>query len=147
MKSNENFSINYKIDGFDKSGIKIPDFPILYLLLEKPNGEKIFGPAIIDTGFDASLFANDTLVYFLSDVLKDEEQIIGGFGMEEFNCEIFKIKANLVNINKKVIISLGEISVLVPTDLKYLSDYVIIGRKILNTINFCLDGKKTSLNI
>jgi len=43
----ENLKIkwNYKTDGYDHSGVKIPDFPVLNLLIEKPNGEKISDPA------------------------------------------------------------------------------------------------------
>lgn len=145
MNEKSKISYDYHSDGFDRSGGKIPDFPILNLLLEKPNSEKISGPAIIDTGFDGSLFANEALTFFLADIPKENEKLIGGFGTSEFTCELFKIKASIVDSNRKIVNSLGQILVLVPTDLNYLSDYVIIGRELINTIKICLDGKNTLL--
>ena len=147
MSKKNKIIYNYKIDGIDHSGIKIPDFPIIHLLLEKSNGKKISGPAIIDTGFDGSLFANETLTFFLSDIPKEDEKIIGGFGANEFTCEIFKIQAYLTDSNQKIVNTIGQISVLVPINLNYLSEYVIIGRELLNTINVCLNGDKTTLII
>ncbi len=134
---------NYQTDGYDRSGIKIPDFPIINLLLEKPSGKKIAGPAIIDTGFDGPLFANEAVTFFLVDVPKEEEKVIGGFGTNEFSCELFKVKACIVDSNQKIVSSLGQIFIFIPTDLNYLSEYAIIGRELLNTIQICLDGKKT----
>ncbi len=145
MSENSKRSYKYQSDGYDRSGSKIPDFPILPLALEKIKGKKISGPAIIDTGFDGSLFANDTLTLFLEDVPKEDEKIIGGFGAEEFTCELFKVKAQIIDNTRKTIKSLGEILVYVPTDLNYLSDYVIIGRELLNTLNLCLNGLETKL--
>ena len=54
LNEKSKISYTYHSDGFDRSGCKIPDFLIINLLLEKPNREKISGPAIIDTGFDGS---------------------------------------------------------------------------------------------
>jgi len=135
----------YQIDGYDSSGKKIPDIPIIYLLLKSPTGKKISGPAIIDTGFDGSLFANDALVLFLSDLPKENEKIIGGFGSNEFICELFKIQAYLADNNTKIIKDLGQILVYVPIQIDYLSEYVIIGRELLNRLNICLNGRKTTL--
>ena len=145
MSENSKKAYKYQSDGYDRSGSKIPDFPILPLALEKAKGKKISGPAIIDTGFDGALFANDVLTLFLEDVPKEDEKIVGGFGAEEFMCELFRVKAQIIDTNRKIIKSLGEIVVYVPTDLNYLSDYVIIGRELLNEIHFCLNGSETIL--
>ena len=145
MNESSKNSYKYQSDGYDRSGSKIPDFPILPLTLEKIKGKKISGPAIIDTGFDGSLFANDALTLFLEDVPSEDEKIVGGFGAEEFTCELFKVKAQVIDTNRKTIKSLGEIMVYVPTDLNYLSDYVIIGRELLNNIHICLTGTETLL--
>jgi len=139
----ESIFYNYQSDGYDRSGSKIPDIPIINLLLEKPNGERISGPAIVDTGFDGPLFANETLTFFLADIPKENEKLIGGFGPNEFTCELFKIKAFIVDSNQKIVNSLNQIMVFVPTDFNYISDYVIIGRELLNTLKICLDGKNT----
>ena len=83
LDENPKIKWNYQTDGYDHSGVKIPDFPILNLLIEKPTGEKISGPAIIDTGFDGSLFANEALTFFLADVPKEDEKIIFDKAEEE----------------------------------------------------------------
>jgi hypothetical protein len=144
-KLNEKSKITYKFrsDGFDRSGVKIPDFPIINILLEKPNGDKLSGPAIIDTGFDGPLFANEALTFFLADIPKENEKVIGGYGANEFTCELFKIEASIVDSNRKIVNRLGQIQVFIPIDLNYLSEYVIIGRELLNTIKICLDGRNT----
>ncbi|MBD3230953.1 MAG: hypothetical protein GF329_22430 [Candidatus Lokiarchaeota archaeon] len=64
------------------------------------------------------------------------------FGAEEFMCKLFEIESRLIDKNNKIFKSVGEIEVLVPTKLLYLSDYVITGQKLLNQINFCLDEQK-----
>ncbi|MHA1428543.1 MAG: hypothetical protein ACTSQI_21375 [Candidatus Helarchaeota archaeon] len=143
MSEKSKKSYKYQADGYDRSGFKIPAFPILPLALEKAKGKKISGPAIIDTGFDGAVFANEALTLFLEDVPKEDEKIVGGFGAEEFTCELFRVKAQIIDTNRNIIKPLGETLVYVPTDLNYLSDYVIIGRELLNTISFCLDGVET----
>ena len=145
MTDKSQIRFKYEADGYDRTGFKIPDFPVLYLILEKPEGKKIAGPAIIDTGFDGSIFANEALVLFLRDIPKGDEKIIGGFGSDEFTCEIFKIKAYLANSEKQIVKTLGRVSIFVPTNLNYLSEYVILGRELLNKIEICLNGIQTTL--
>ena len=145
MTEKSTIIFKYQADGYDRTGFKISDFPILYLLLEKNQGKKISGPSIIDTGFDGPIFANEPLALFLEDISKEDEKVIGGFGTDEFTCEIFKINAYLANSDKKIVKSLGKVSIFVPINLNYLSEYVIIGRELLNNIELCLNGKETTV--
>ena len=140
------FRYAYEPDGLDEEGIKIPDVPVIYLVLQTNRG-KARGPAVLDTGFDGGIYPNIQVVHILEGmkplVLKRLEHPIYGY----VECEIYKAKAFLSTPNFTQTISIGEVKVYVPTEPEYLTDEVLVGREILNNLKIELDGQYVTIKL
>jgi len=140
------FRYAYEPDGLDEEGIKIPDIPVIYLVLQTSRG-RARGPAVLDTGFDGGIYPNIQVVRILEGIepltLKRLEHPIYGY----VECEVYKAKAFLSTPNFSETTSIGEVKIYVPTEPEYLSDEVLVGREILNNLKIELDGRYATIKL
>lgn len=140
------FKYIYELDGLDEEGIKIPDIPVIYLVLQTNRG-RARGPAVLDTGFDGGIYPNIQVVRILEGMkplaLKRLEHPLYGY----VECEVYMAKAFLSTPNFTETVSLGDVKIYVPTEPEYLSDEVLIGREILNSFKIELDGRYVSIEL
>lgn len=141
MKS---FRYRYEPNGLDEDGEKIPDIPVIYLVLETERG-RAKGPAILDTGFDGGIYPNIQIVQILEGLKPVKTKRIENPLYEPVVCEIFKAKASLTHPKQNHNIPLGEVNVYVPTEPEYLSDEVLIGREVINKLKIKLNGTWTTI--
>jgi len=136
----KSFRYVYEVDGLDKEGEKIPDIPVIYLVLETSRG-RARGPAVLDTGFDGGLYPNVEVIRILRGLkpltLKRLEHPLYGF----VECEVYGVKAGIASPDFTQIIPLGEIRVYTPVELDFLSEEVLLGREALNRLKIRLDGE------
>jgi len=135
----KSFSYKYEINGLDEDGEKIPDIPVVYLVLETKRG-RAKGPAILDTGFDGGIYSNIQIVRILEGLKPVKTKRIENPLYEPVICEIFKVKASLTHPKLNRNIPLGEVNVYVPVEPEYLSDEVLVGREIINKLELKLNG-------
>lgn len=133
------FKYRYYEDGFDEDGEKIPNIPILYLSIETDRG-RARGPAIVDTGFDGGIYPNIPIIRIFRDLkpikIKRLENPLYG----PIACEVFRAKANIVEIKSNASINIGYVNVYIPKEPDFISDEVLVGREILNKIKLYLNG-------
>lgn len=134
------FKYTYEVDGLDERGEKIPDIPVVYLVLETERS-RARGPAILDTGFDGGLYPNIKVVRMLRGMMpiavRRLEHPLWGF----IECEVYRVKASLARPDFTSIVPLGEVNVYTPTEPEFLSEEVLVGREILNRLRIKLDGR------
>jgi len=135
----KSFNYRYEVNGLDEDGEKIPDIPVVYLVLETKRG-RARGPAVLDTGFDGGIYPNIQVVRILEGLKPVKIKRIENPLYEPVVCEIFKVKASLVHPKLDHTIPLGEVSVYVPVEPEYLSDEVLVGREIINKLKLKLNG-------
>lgn len=132
---------DYMEDGISRAGRRIPDVPVMEIILyDKQRKKGVRGPAIVDTGFDGSVYANLTVAAFFEGRKPTAEEIIEAPG-HLIRCEVFKSSCRLVDLSENGV-EVGEIEVHVPTEPTDLSGDVIIGRILLNRLQMSLNGKK-----
>ena len=136
----KSFRYAYEVDGLDEEGERIPDIPVVYLVLETSRG-RARGPAVLDTGFDGGLYPNIEVVRILRGLkpltLKRLEHPLYGF----VECEVYRVKASIASPDFTRLIPLGEVKVYTPLEPDFLSEEVLLGREVLNTLKIRLDGK------
>jgi len=131
----------YKEDGILPDGSRLADIPIMNLTLVRRDVKKaLAGEAIVDTGFDESLYANIQLVEFLEGLRPIKTATLQVLG-HEISCEVFKVECHLANDDLKPTLNLQEVEVYTPLNIGDLSEDVIIGRAILNRLKLQLNGK------
>jgi len=138
-------SFAYKQDGILPDGSKVPDIPFLSLLIIRRDLKKaLIAESIIDTGFDAAIYANLTLAEFLegSRPIRTAALQAAGHSVE---CEVFTAECDVTDPRSKPVLSLGEVEVYCPVDPDDLSEDVIVGRAILNRLTLHLNGKLTKI--
>jgi len=134
------FKIKYEPDGFDEEGNKIPDIPIIYLVLEtrRARGK---GPAVIDTGFDGGVYPNYKVIQLLRGLkpvkTKRLEHPLYGY----IPCEIYRVRASIADPTYEKIVPIGEVNIYTPTEPEYINEEVLVGREILNNLKIILNGK------
>lgn len=144
MTSIEN---QYKEDGLLPDGSKVADIPIINLLIVRRDIRKgIIGESIVDTGFDAAIYANLELVEFLEGSTPTRTTSLHAAG-HSVACEIFPVECHLVNQDSKPVFSLGRVEAYCPVEPIDLSEDVIVGRAILNQLKLELDGKLIKLHL
>lgn len=127
------------VDGLDEDGENIPDIPIVYLSLESEIG-RARGPAIIDTGFDGGIYPNAQILKILRDQKPVKIKHIESPVYGRVSCEVFEVKASVLERKTGQLASVGKVYVYVPTEPEYISDEVLVGREILNNHILKLDG-------
>lgn len=134
------FRYAYETDGLDEEGEKIPDVPVIYLVLETDRG-RARGPAVLDTGFDGGLYPSIRVVRILRGMrpiaVKRLEHPLWGF----VECEVYRVRASLASSDFMSVAPLGEVNVYTPTEPEFLSEEVLVGREILNKLKVELDGE------
>jgi len=139
------FKYVYEQDGFDEEGLRIPDIPVIYLILETRRG-RARGPAILDTGFDGGIYPNIHVVRILRGLtpiaVKRLDHPLYGY----VECEVYKAKIFLTTPNFTERVSLGEARIYTPTEPEYLSEDVLVGREVLNKLKIELNGRYVFVN-
>ena len=135
----------YREDGILPDGSRVPDIPILSLLIVRRDLRKgLVGETIVDTGFDAGIYANLDLVEFLEGVSPRKTTSLKTAG-RSVSCEVFNVECHIVDQHSKPIFPLGTVEVFCPVDPIDLSEDVIVGRAILNRFRLELNGKLAKL--
>ena len=136
-------SYSYSVNGLSTKGQKIPDIPVVHLLITRADEDfSIAGPALVDTGFDGGIYPNLMIIQYLEGLkpTKTEElETVRG----PIACEVFRVTASFANPETHEIIkTIGEINIYTPISPEALSEEVILGREILNTLKIRLNGKR-----
>ena len=135
----------YKEDGILPDGSRVPDIPILTLLIVRRDLRKgLIGESIVDTGFDAGIYANLNLVEFLEGASPRRTTSLRAVG-HSVSCEIFDVECHIVDQSSKPVLPLGRVEVFCPVDPIDLSEDVVVGRAILNRLKLELNGKLAKL--
>jgi|YelNatPaOPRAMG01_1025707.scaffolds.fasta_scaffold16820_3 hypothetical protein len=122
-------SYPYVDDGYSMAGEKIPDIPIIYLIL-RVGRFRASGPAIIDTGFDGGVYPNMEIIKMFEG-LKPKATVLFEnpiFGASEF--EVYSAEAWVKNGAGEI--SLGGVKVYIPTEPELVTGEVLIGREVIN---------------
>ncbi len=134
------FRYAYEVDGLDEQGERIPDVPVVYLVLEADRG-RARGPAVLDTGFDGGLYPSIEVVRILRGMrpaaVRHLEHPLWGF----VECEVYRVRASLASPDFTSVAPLGEVNVYTPTEPEFLSEEVLVGREVLNRLKVRLDGR------
>ena len=135
----------YRDDGVLPDGSRVPDIPILTLLIVRRDLRKgLIGEAIVDTGFDAGIYANLNLAEFLEGASPRTTTSLRAAG-HTVSCEIFDVECHIVDQYSMPVLSLGRVAVFCPVDPIDLTEDVIMGRAILNRLKLELNGKLAKL--
>ena len=120
----------YAEDGYTERGEKIPDIPVVYLLL-RFGRYRARGPAIIDTGFDGGVYANIEIARMFEGVEPVDKVLLENplYGASEF--EVYVAEAYLYQGTSNVY--LGKVRVYIPTEPELLTGEVLLGREVLNS--------------
>jgi predicted aspartyl protease len=108
-------------------------------LVRRDLKKALAGDAIVDTGFDGSLYANIQLVEFLEGLRPIKTATLQALGHEVL-CEVFKVECHLADDDLRPTLNLQEVEVYAPINVGDLSEDVIIGRAILNRLKLQLNG-------
>jgi len=135
----------YKEDGILPDGSKVPDIPVLNLLVVRKDLRRgLLGESIIDSGFDGGIYANLELVEFLEGGRPRNVTSLQAAG-RKVSCEVFEVECYIVDQDSKPVFPLGVVDAYCPVEPVDLSEDVIVGRGILNRLRFELNGKITKL--
>jgi len=139
--SSRSIRYRYKEDGILPDGSRLADIAIMNLTLVRRDVKKaLTGEAIVDTGFDESLYANIQLVEFLEGLRPVKTATLQALG-HEISCEVFKVECYLADDDLRPTLNLREVEVYTPINIGDLSEDVIVGRAILNRLKLQLTGK------
>jgi hypothetical protein len=140
-------SYPYEKDGILPDGSKVPDIPTINLLIVRRDLRKgIVGEPIVDTGFDAAIYANLNLVEFLEGASPVGTASLQAAG-RSISCELFDVECHITDQYSKPILPLGMVKAYCPVDPIDLSEDVIVGRAILNRLRLELDGSVVKLSV
>jgi len=138
-------SYRYTEDGYDRTGSKLPDLPIIWVELANPSG-RFRGPCLVDTGFDGAIYANEELALLLEGSSPIRSDYVYTVAEHEIECEVFCLNGHLTAPDStRRVTDLGRTEILVPTKVHALSREAIAGRRIINTLVMKLDGKTLEL--
>ena len=143
-----NLKYKYSTNGISYSGIKIPDIPIVRLVLRHREKKiKATGTAIVDTGFDGGIYPNISLLKFFEGFNPIRMEKLSSAFEEKVECEVYKVEASLISEENNLEINLKEVNVYIPVDPAYIGEEVLVGREVLNRLKTVLDGVYSELNI
>jgi predicted aspartyl protease len=139
-------SYPYKADGVLPDGSKVPDIPVIPMLIVRSDrgGRGLAGDSIVDTGFDAGIYANLDLVEFLEGTRPRKTASLQAAG-RSVTCEVFGVECYITDPESKPVVTLGSVEVYCPVDPIDLSEDVIVGRAILNRLRLEMNGRLTKL--
>ena len=120
-------------------GDETPDIPIVYIAL-MVSGKRIGGQAILDTGFDGGIYPNRALAKYLPKSSSTGRETLEGV-TGDIECDVFKLYAELFHPNKDTKKKLGTVRIYSPINEENLTQDVVIGREILNSLDVRLNGK------
>jgi hypothetical protein len=136
-----NLKYKYITNGFSYSGAKIPDIPIVHLVLRRKDKKiKAVGTAIVDTGFDGGIYPSISLLNFFEGLNPICIEKLSSAFEEKIECEVYKVEASLISEDNNIEINLKEVNVYIPIDPAYIGEEVLIGREVLNRLKIILDG-------
>ena len=139
--------IPYAPDGYSATARKLPDVPVVRLLLRRTDRRLLArGPAVIDTGFDGGVYPSLEAVRLLEGLRPKFVEPLFHPLYGKIDSEVYELDAYLV-LEGNEAISLGAAHVYTPTDPEYLSDESLIGREIINKHRILLDGPAASLEL
>ncbi|MGC8831061.1 MAG: hypothetical protein ACP5PQ_00550 [Thermoproteota archaeon] len=120
---------HYAEDGYTDRGEKIPDIPVIHLVI-RAGRYRAHGAAIIDTGFDGGIYPNMEIVRMFEGVEPTAKAIFENplYGASEF--EIYVAEASLYYGGEQM--GLGRVRVYIPTEPELLTGEVLVGREVLN---------------
>jgi len=100
-------------DGYTELGEKIPDIPIVHLII-KVGRKRARGPAIVDTGFDGGIYPNMEIVKMFEGLKPLTKVFLENpiYGLSEF--ELYTAEAFLYQGGS--LTSLGDVKVYIPTE-------------------------------
>lgn len=104
----------------------------------------LVGESVIDTGFDAGVYADLNLVEFLEGSRPRRTASLQTAG-HSVSCEVYEVECHITDQDSKPFLSLGRVEAYCPLDPVDLSEDVIVGRAILNRIRLDLNGSHTKL--
>jgi len=117
-------------DGYTELGEKIPDIPLVHLII-KVGGKRAHGSAIIDTGFDGGIYPKMEVVKMFEGLKSVTKVFLENpiYGLSEF--EVYTAEAFLYR--GESLTSPRDVKVYIPTEPELLTGEVLIGREILNS--------------
>lgn len=132
----------YAENGLTSAGRRIPDLPVVKLMLLRRDVKlRATGLAIIDTGFDGGVLPNiQLLTFFEGSTPRYIEKLAGPLG-GTVDCEVFEVEGSLLSEDRKSALRLGKLNAYIPVEPEYLSNEVLLGREVLNTLGIRLNGK------
>jgi len=130
----------YEMNGINGEGEQIPDIPVVYLVLESQRA-RARGPAVVDTGFDGGVYPNIQVVRILEGMRPEKIKNLDHPLYGLVPCEVFRVKASLLDPSSKREVPLGLVNVYTPVEPEFLADEVLIGREVLNKLRLELDGE------
>jgi len=135
----------YKEDGILPDGLRVPDIPVMNLLIVRKDRRKgLLGESVVDTGFDGAIYANLNLAEFLEGATPKRTMPLQAAG-RDVTCEVFDVECCIMNRNFKAVLPLGSVDAYCPVDPVDLFEDVIMGRAILNRITLQLNGQVAKL--
>ncbi len=134
---------NYAPDGLTSTGRRLPDLPIVSLLLRRTDRHlQASGLAVIDTGFDGGVYPSAEVVRLLEGMRAKFVEPLFHPLYGRIESEVFELDAYLVG---EETMSLGPVYVYTPTEPEFLNDESLVGREILNKHRIVLDGPSAAL--
>ena len=107
----------YEEDGILPDGSKVPDIPVMNLLIVRKDRRKgLLGKSIVDTGFDAAIYANLNLAEFLEGATPKRTVPLQAAG-RDVPCEVFDVECYIMNQDFKPVLSLGNVDAYCPSIL------------------------------
>ncbi|MEM2941281.1 MAG: hypothetical protein QW304_07030 [Thermoproteota archaeon] len=140
-------SFKYHEDGLLSNGFKLPDIPMMSLLIARHDLRKAaIVEGLVDTGFDGAIYSNFELAEFLLNLkpvvirqMESPGHLIKG--------EVFELPVFLISEEADRRIDLGLNEIFVPLSATDLTEDIVIGRKILNKLKIFLNGPNAKLTV
>lgn len=140
-------SFKYHEDGFLPDDFKLPDIPVMTLLIIRHDLRKAaIVEALVDTGFDGALYSNFELAEFLLNLKPVSRRQMEAPG-HLIKGEVFELPVFLISGESDRGIGLGLNEIFVPISAPDLTEDVVIGRSILNKLKIILNGPCAKLTV
>lgn len=140
-------SFKYHEDGFLPDGFKLPDIPMMTLLIARHDLRKAaVVEGLVDTGFDGALYSNFELAEFLLNLKPVSRRQMEALG-HLINGEVFELPVFVISEESGRRIDLGLNEIFVPLSAPDLAEDVVIGRSILNRLRIILNAPRAKLTV
>jgi len=135
----------YERDGVDSEGERIPDIPVVTIMLEV-EGRRGRGPAVVDTGFDGGVYPNLEVVRLFRGLKPMRVKYLESPLYGRVACEVYVARLSLLEPGGGWV-GLGECRVYIPVEPELLSEEVLLGREVLNRLVLALDGRVVEVRV